>query len=241
MSASGSTIMWFFAPPRAWTRLPVRGSPSRRCSGRSGSTRRTRRPGSSGCSRIAVDGDLVAVDDVEDAVGQRRPRLSSSAISIDAPGSFSDGLSTNVLPQAIALREHPHRDHRREVERGDPGDDAERLADREDVDAGRDLLAEAALEEVRARHTRTRCSRGRGRPRRARPRDLAVLRGQQGGQVAPVLVDELADPEQDLGRGEPATSPARPGTRPRPRRPPGRPRRRWRSRPRGQRTPVAGL
>ncbi len=22
MSASGSTTMWFFAPPRAWTRLP---------------------------------------------------------------------------------------------------------------------------------------------------------------------------------------------------------------------------
>ena len=22
MSASGSTIMWFLAPPRAWTRLP---------------------------------------------------------------------------------------------------------------------------------------------------------------------------------------------------------------------------
>ena len=22
MSASGSTIMWFFAPPSAWTRLP---------------------------------------------------------------------------------------------------------------------------------------------------------------------------------------------------------------------------
>ena len=54
-----------------------------------------------------------------------------------------------MLPQAIAVREHPHRDHRREVEGRDPGHDAERLADLVDVDAARDLLGEAALHEVR--------------------------------------------------------------------------------------------
>ena len=45
--------------------------------------------------------------------------------------------------------EHPHRDHRREVERRDAGDDAERLAERERVDAGRDLVGVVALEQAR--------------------------------------------------------------------------------------------
>ncbi len=65
-------------------------------------------------------------------------------MKIEADGSFSDGFRMNVLPQA-----HPHRNHGREVERRDPGDHAERLTDLVDVDAGRDLLAEAALEQMR--------------------------------------------------------------------------------------------
>jgi hypothetical protein len=47
-------------------------------------------------------------------------------ISSEAEGSFSDGLSTKVLPHASAGA-HIHIDHRREVERRDAGDDAERL------------------------------------------------------------------------------------------------------------------
>ena len=43
----------------------------------------------------------------------------------------------------------PHRDHRREVERGDPGDDAERLAHRVHVDAGAGGVGELALQQVR--------------------------------------------------------------------------------------------
>ena len=48
-----------------------------------------------------VDRDLVAVHDVEHAVRQAR-LLEQLAVQIDADGSFSDGLSTNVLPHAIA-------------------------------------------------------------------------------------------------------------------------------------------
>ena len=50
-----------------------------------------------------VHGHLVAVHDVEHAVGQPGLAASSSASSSDADGSFSEGLSTNVLPQAIAI------------------------------------------------------------------------------------------------------------------------------------------
>ena len=64
-------------------------------------------------------------------------------MQIDADGSFSDGFSTNVLPHASAGAHIHIGHHRREVERRDAGDDAERLADRVDVDAGRRLLGEA--------------------------------------------------------------------------------------------------
>ena len=43
----------------------------------------------------------------------------------------------------------PQRDHRREVERRDAGDDAERLAQRIEIDAGAGAVAELALHQVR--------------------------------------------------------------------------------------------
>ena len=55
----------------------------------------------SGCSSSASTADLVAVDDVEDAVRHAR-LLQQLGRQIDADGSFSDGFSTNVLPQASA-------------------------------------------------------------------------------------------------------------------------------------------
>ena len=95
-----------------------------------------------------VDGLLVAVHDVEHAVGQAglAPQLGEPG---DADGSFSLGLRTTVLPAAMAIGNEPQRHHGREVEGGDDRDHAERLADRVDVDAGRDVLGEPALEQVR--------------------------------------------------------------------------------------------
>lgn len=49
----------------------------------------------------AVDRDLVAVQDVEDAV-RKAASEASSASRLAAEGSFSLGFSTNVLPQAMA-------------------------------------------------------------------------------------------------------------------------------------------
>ena len=59
------------------------------------------------------------------------------------------GLEHERVAGHQRVAEHPHRHHGREVERRDAGDDAERLADLIDVDPGRDLLAEATLEQVR--------------------------------------------------------------------------------------------
>ena len=69
MSASGSTTAWFFAPPRACTRLPC--SVARWWTYLAigvEPTNDTR--GDAGVVQDRVDGHLVAVHDVEHAVGQ---------------------------------------------------------------------------------------------------------------------------------------------------------------------------
>ena len=105
----------------------------------------------------------------------------------------------NVLPVAMAVAEHPHRDHRREVERGDARDDAERLADLVDVDAARHLLGEAALEQGRDAAREFEVLEATGDLAERIGRDLAVLGGQQGGDVGPVRLDEVPDAEHDVG------------------------------------------
>ena len=79
----------------------------------------------------------------------RPASASHSATSSDADGSRSDGLSTKVLPQAIAIGHIHIGHHRGEVERRDPGADAQRLAQRVHVGVGRHLLGVRALEQMR--------------------------------------------------------------------------------------------
>ena len=136
-SASGSTTMWFFAPPSACTRLPARGALLVHVArDRRGADERHRLH--VGVLEQAVDRDLVAVHDVEHARGEAGlgPQLAANQFAAD--GSFSLGFSTTALPARDRDREEPARHHRREVERADDRDDAERLAHRVDVDLGRD-------------------------------------------------------------------------------------------------------
>ena len=95
-----------------------------------------------------VDGHLVAVDDVEDTVGQ--PGLGVQLG--DQVGRARVALARLEHERVAAGdgdRVHPHRHHDREVERRDAGDDAERLAERVRVDAAGDLVVELALEQLR--------------------------------------------------------------------------------------------
>src|SRR6188472_4142439 len=55
----------------------------------------------SGCSRIASTATLSPCTTLKTPSG-KPASFSSSATYVDADGSFSDGLSTNVLPHAIA-------------------------------------------------------------------------------------------------------------------------------------------
>ncbi len=190
--------MWFFAPPSAWQRLPlavavlvdVAGDRRRADEG----DRRRRRDARAASRRRR----LSPMTTLKTPSG-RPASCSSSATQSEADGSFSDGLSTNVLPHAMRGRPHPHGHHRREVERRDAGDDAERLPDRVDVDAGRGLLGVLALEQRRdaaavlddlepARHLAERVGE-----------HLAVLAREDLGHLLAPRVQELADAEEELG------------------------------------------
>ena len=101
-SASGSTSMWFFAPPSACTRLPC-AVPVEYTYCAIGVDPTNLIALTRGSVQQRVDRDLVAVQHVEDAVRQagllpqRRPASSRSI------GSFSLGLRTTALPAAIAI------------------------------------------------------------------------------------------------------------------------------------------
>src|SRR5947209_5162511 len=100
MSASGRTIMWFFAPPSAWQRLPfdVAVSYTYLAIG----VEPTHGPARmSGCSSTASTATLSPMTTLKTPSGTPAS-FKSSAVQSDAEGSFSDGFSTNVLPVASA-------------------------------------------------------------------------------------------------------------------------------------------
>ena len=189
--------MWFLAPPRAWTRLPafVPGlvdvaRDRRRADERHGGDVRV--------GEDRVDRDLVAVDDVEDAV--RDPGLGQELGQEVRRGRVLLGrLEDERVAAGDGRREHPHRHHRREVERRDAGHDPERLADLVDVDAARHLLAEPTLEQVRDAAGELEVLEATGDLAQRVGRDLAVLGGQVRRQFVPACLDQVPDLEHDVG------------------------------------------
>ncbi len=102
----------------------------------------------SGCSRIRSTADLVALHDVEHAVGQAG--LLEQVGQEQRHGRvLLAGLEHEGVARRDGVGEHPHRHHGGEVERRDAGHDAERLLDGVHVDAARDALRVAALQHGR--------------------------------------------------------------------------------------------
>ena len=95
-----------------------------------------------------VDGGLVAMDHVQHAA--RRAGLHHQLGQADRQRRV---LLRRLEDKGVARRdgdpEHPHRDHAREVERGDAGGHAQRLAHGIDVDAGARALGVLALQRMR--------------------------------------------------------------------------------------------
>ncbi len=145
-----------------------------------------------------VDGNLVAVDDVEDAVGKTR-----LLEQLGREEGRRRILLRRLEHERVAARErrrpHPHRDHRREVERRDPRDHTERLADRVDVDAARHLFAHPALQKMRhAAAELDHLEPARDLPRRVR-KNLAVLAREVLCDLLTPRMEELTNREEELG------------------------------------------
>ena len=100
--------MWFLAPPSACTRLPCDVPLAVDVLG----DRRGADEADGRDPRMfedVVDGFLVAVDDVEDAVGQAGFLQQFGDAGSTALGSRSLGLRMKQLPQASGERGHPER------------------------------------------------------------------------------------------------------------------------------------
>ena len=150
----------------------------------------------SGMGQDRVDRLLVAVDHVDHAVGHAR-LLGDLGDAHRARRVLLRGLEHEGVAAGERHREHPERDHRREIERRDAGAHPERLAERQKVDPGADVLAELALEQLRdaAReldHLDAAHDLALGVGER-----LAVLGADQVGQLVNLLLEQVLEPEHD--------------------------------------------
>ena len=145
-----------------------------------------------------LDGLAIAVDEVHDATrqaglheqlelahrGQRRARR---------------GLQHERVPRDERERQHPQRHHHREVERADARDDAHGEPDQLLVDPVRDLV-ERGAEQERRRAAGERDDLDPPSDLAARLGErLAVLRGDERGELLDVALEQRLVAEHDLG------------------------------------------
>eukprot|EP01022_Parablepharisma_sp_SALTPOND_P021543 TRINITY_DN427_c0_g3_i1.p1 TRINITY_DN427_c0_g3~~TRINITY_DN427_c0_g3_i1.p1 ORF type:complete len:877 (-),score=398.28 TRINITY_DN427_c0_g3_i1:14792-17422(-) len=142
-----------------------------------------------------IDGDLVTLHDVEDAIGQAG-FLQQLGDQQRRRGIALGRLQHEAVATGDGDGEHPHRHHRREVEWRDAGHHAQRLAHRPGIDATGDLVGVFALEHLRdaggelddldaARHFALGIRKG-----------LAMLAHDEAGDVVGPLLDQVQEAEQ---------------------------------------------
>jgi hypothetical protein len=145
-----------------------------------------------------IDRFLVALDDVEGACRQAGP-VEQFGGEQRGRGIALRGLEDEAVAAGQRHRRHPHRHHEGKVEGRDAGRDPERHALAPVVDAAADAVRMLALEQLRdaagefddfktALHLAQRVGQG-----------LAVLGGEQAGDVVRVAFDEFAELEHDAG------------------------------------------
>ena len=149
-----------------------------------------------GCSSSAVDRVAAAVDEVDDARRDLLDRVDQLDDQRRRPRVELGRLEDEGVAAGDRVGQEPERDHRREVEGRDRGDDADRLADQLDVDAGGDALEGLALQQVRDRRRRL--------DRLDPAADLAVGVGQRLAHVGVTSVDSSSRRSQQLRRAAPA-------------------------------------
>ena len=145
-----------------------------------------------------VDRNLIAVDDVEDAVGQAS-FLEHLGEEDGGAGVALGWLEDEGVAAGEGDGEHPHGDHRGEVEGGDARDDAEGLAHGEAVDAGTDLLGEFTLQKLWNSCSELDDLEAAGGFAAGVGEDLAVLAVDEGGDVVEAALEDLAEAEEYAG------------------------------------------
>ena len=123
----------------------------------------------------------------------------SSARKSEADGSFSLGLSTNALPQAMALAHIQSGTITGKLKGVMPATTPEGLPDAVDVDPAGRLLGEAALEQLRHAGRELDVLEATGDLADRVGEHLAVLRGDDRGEVVGAGVQQLAEGEEHGG------------------------------------------
>ncbi|CDY79544.1 hypothetical protein BGLT_02326 [Caballeronia glathei] len=145
-----------------------------------------------------IDGGLVAVHHVEHALGQ--PGLSEQFREPDRRRRIAlRRLQHERVAGGDRDREHPARHHHREIERRDARDDAERLAQIPVVDAPADLVGEIGLEQIRNAAGKFDDLDAAHHFALGVAEHLAVLAGDELGQLVVVLVEQLLELEHHAG------------------------------------------
>ena len=157
-----------------------------------------------------VDRLLVAVHDVEDAIGEPR-LLEQGGHPVGRARVLLGGLQDDGVAGGERDREEPQRHHRREVEGADDADDAERLTHRVDVDAGRDVLGVGALRQVAEAARELDDLHAAGDLAVGVGEHLAVLGGEDLGELVLAGVEQLAEGEHHrLALGDGGVAPPQP-------------------------------
>ena len=197
MFASGSTRAWFLAPPRACTRLPA--SVARWCTYLAMGVEPTKLTAAMpGWSRMASTATLSPWTTLNTPSGSPASAY-SRAMKLDADGSRSLGLSTNVFPVAIAIGCIQIGTMAGKLNGVMPATDAERLPERVRVHVGGDLLGVLTLEQGGDAARELDHLQAAGDLALGVGDDLAVLVRDELGQLVEVLLDELAEGEHDAG------------------------------------------
>src|SRR5260370_21267092 len=144
-----------------------------------------------------VDHFFSAIDEIHDSLGQAGffQKLESA---VHGKGNALGGLQYECVSAGDGVREKPVRNHRREVEGHDGGDDPERLADLHFVRAGRYVLEIVALHHHGATasdfdvlHGATKCGTGLGE-------GLPVFEGYDAAEIVKIFFEEIFQLEEVL-------------------------------------------
>ncbi len=154
-----------------------------------------------GVREDGVDRGLVAVDDVEDALGQAG-FLEHLGEHEAGAGVALGGLEDEGVAAGDGEGRHPEGDHGGEVERGDAGDDAEGLAERPGVNAGAYLLGELAFEELGDASGELDVFHAAGGFSLSVGEDFPVLAVDEGGDFVDAALEDFAEAEHDAGAAE---------------------------------------